>query len=368
MKPRVKPQVLKLVPYPPGTPRAEVERRYGVKNPIKLASNENPFGPAPSVVAALTAALPDIGYYPDGASLDLRNALAAKHQVRLAQLCVGNGSDELLQLLGYAMLDEGDELVIGDPTFARYAPQATINRAVAVKVPLVDYTHDLDGMAAAVTPRTKLLIVANPHNPTGTFLGDTKIEAFLDQVPEDVLVVLDEAYYEFTDDPDHGRTQAMALARPNVIVLRTFSKIHALAALRIGYSIANEEITGWLHQVREPFNTNALAHVAALAALEDEQLGDQSHVARTIAANRLGRQVITEASERLGLRAIPSQSNFVLIDLQRDDFEVYEALARKGYIVRACGKIGVPDHLRVTVGTPEQCQGFVAALEAVLQA
>lgn len=357
----VKPQVLDLIPYEPGKPIEEVEREYGVRNAIKLASNENPFGPAPHVIEAIRAAAPSIGLYPDGAAYALRSALAAKHGVGLERICVGNGSDELLQLLGAAVLDAGDELLIGDPTFARYEPQATLHRAVAVKVPLRDYTHDVEAMVDAITSRTKAVFFANPHNPAGTYVGDSAIEWFLKRVPERVLVVLDEAYYEFVDDPDHGRSLELAAGHPNVVVLRTFSKIHALAALRIGYSIASAEVTDWLHRVREPFNTNTLAHVAALAAL-----GDGEHVVRTLAANRAGRQRYAEACEELGVRAVPSQANFVLIDLGRPERPVWEALIRRGVIVRMCSSMGLPNHIRVTVGTPEQCERFVEALGEVL--
>ena len=248
----VKPQVATLTPYSPGKPIAEVQRELGLSDVIKLASNENPFGPALAVVEAIRAAVPEISYYPDAGAVELRTALAARHGVTLEHLSVGNGSDELLQLLGYAVLDEGDELIIGDPTFARYEPQAVLNRARAVKVPLRDYVHDVQAMAAAVTERTKSIWIANPANPAGTFVPDTDIAWLLDNVPEHVLVVLDEAYYEFCDHRDVGRSQAMALERPNVIILRTFSKIHALAALRVGYALARPELIRWLEQVREP--------------------------------------------------------------------------------------------------------------------
>ncbi len=357
----VKPQVLDLVPYVPGKPIDEVKQERGLSDVVKLASNENPFGPAPAVIEAIRTAVPDIGYYPDGAAVALRTALAAKHGVELNQLTVGNGSDELLQLIGYAVLDEGDELLIGDPTFARYAPQAILNNAIPRKIALRDYTHDLPAMADAVTDRTKAIIIANPHNPAGTYVTDTAIEAFLDRVPEHVLVILDEAYYEFVGHPDHGRTQAMALSRQNVMLLRTFSKIHALAALRIGYALAPSQLIGWIDQVREPFNTGSLAQVAAIEALKDER-----HVARTLEANAAGRQRYLEAAAELGLKAVPSEANFVLIDLERDDHQVDEALLDRGVIVRAGTGLGFPNHIRVTVGTPSQVERFIAALAEVL--
>jgi len=357
----VKPQVAILRPYSPGKPIAEVQRELGLSDVIKLASNENPFGPAPAVIEAIRAAVPDISYYPDAGAVDLREALGARHGVSIDHLSVGNGSDELLQLIGYAVLDEGDELVIGDPTFARYEPQATLNRAHAVKVPLRDYVHDVRAMAAAVTERTKSIWIANPANPAGTFVPDTDIAWLLANVPEHVLVVLDEAYYEFCDHPDVGRSQALALAAPNVILLRTFSKIHALAALRVGYALARPELIRWIEQVREPFNVNGLAQIAALAALADDE-----HVKTTLAANAAGRRRYAEACAQLGVKAVPSQANFVLIDCGGDETPLYQGLLRRGVIVRACTPLGLPGHLRVTVGTPEQCERFIEAFAQVL--
>lgn len=358
----VKPQVATLVPYSPGKPIQEVQRELGLTDVIKLASNENPFGPAPAVVAAVRAAVPEINFYPDAGSLDLRAALAEKHGVALDQISMGNGSDEILQLIGYAVLDRGDELVIADPTFARYEPQAVLNQAVAVKVPLKDYVHDVEAMAAAVTPRTKALIIANPANPAGTYVPDRDIEWLLENVPEQVLVVLDEAYFEFVEHPDCGRSQELALARPNVLILRTFSKIHALAALRVGYAVGPAHLIKWLEQVREPFNVNSLAQVAALTAL-----ADTTHVVNTVAANATGRARYVAACEQLGVKAIPSQANFVLIDLGQDDGPIYQALLRRGVIVRGCTPLGLPGHIRVTIGTPDQCTRFIEAFGEVLR-
>lgn len=356
----VKPQVEHLVPYSPGKPIHEVVAELGLRDVIKLASNENPFGPAPAVRQAIAEAIADIGYYPDAGGVALREKLAARHGVEFDQTVLGNGSDELLQLAGLAVLDEGDELIIADPTFARYEPQATLHRAVAVKVPLVDMTHDLSAMAGAVTSRTKAIFVANPANPASTYVPDSAVERFLDQVPERVLVVLDEAYHEFVDHPDHGRSLALAAERPNVLILRTFSKIHALAALRIGYGLGSCEVIGWLHQVREPFNTSSLAQVAALAALECDDWA-----ARTVANNQAGKARIMATCSELGLAAPDSQANFVLIGVGRREEAIYEALLRRGIIVRACSKLGFPGYLRVTIGTPEQTERFCRALVEV---
>ncbi|MCC7491925.1 MAG: histidinol-phosphate transaminase [Fimbriimonadaceae bacterium] len=359
----VKPQVHRLVPYVPGTPIIDVMAKYGLTDVVKLASNENPFGPAPAVIEAIRAAVPEIGLYPDAGAVELRQALATKHGVQSDQISVANGSDELLQTIGYAVLGEGDELLIGDPTFLRYEPQAILNRARTVKVPLRDDAHDLDAMLGRITDRTKCIMLCNPHNPAGTYLPDGAIEHFLEAVPKHVLVVLDEAYYEFVDHPDHGRSMALALGQPNVLVLRTFSKIHALAALRVGYAVGRPYLVRWIEQIREPFNVNSLAQVAALAALRDE-----THVQQTLLANRAGRELYTQTAARLGLRAVLSQANFVLFDLGRHEQPVYEALLRRGVIVRACSGMGLPGHLRVTIGTPEQCDRFVREFEVALSA
>ncbi|HAZ63817.1 MAG TPA: histidinol-phosphate transaminase [Armatimonadetes bacterium] len=357
----VKPQVAQLRPYSPGKPISEVQRELGLTDVIKLASNENPFGPAPRVVEAIRAALPELALYPDAGAVELRTKLAGQLGVTIDHLSMGNGSDELLQLIGYAVLDEGDELVIGDPTFARYEPQATLNRARAVKVPLRDMTHDVEALAAACGPRTKAIFLANPHNPAGTFNPDAEVEWLCDNVPEHVLVVLDEAYYEFVDQPDHGRSQAIALARPNVLILRTFSKVHALAALRVGYALARPELIRWIEQVREPFNVNSLAQVAALAALDDTE-----HVTMALAANASGRERLYAGCAQLGLRTVPSQANFVLIEVGEREAALYQGLLRRGVIVRGCTPLGFPGYLRITVGTPEQVERCLEALGAAL--
>lgn len=354
----VKPQIERLVPYSPGKPIHEVTAELGLTDVIKLASNENPFGPAPAVLEAIRHALSEIGFYPDAGGVALREKLAAQHGVAVDQVVLGNGSDELLQLAGLAVLDEGDELIIADPTFARYEPQATLHRAVAVKVPLRRDTHDLAAMAGAVTRRTKAIFVANPANPASTYVPDGEVEAFLDAVPENVLVVLDEAYFEFVDHRDHGGSLALAARRPNVLILRTFSKIHALAALRIGYGLGSPEVIGWLHRVREPFNTSSLAQVAALAALDDVE-----HVARTVACNAAGRARYLAVCRELGAPAVESQANFVLINVGTREIELYERLLRAGIIVRPCSKLGFPGRLRVTVGTPAQVDRFLETFE-----
>lgn len=352
----VKPQIERLVPYSPGKPIHEVTAELGLTDVIKLASNENPFGPAPAVMQAIRDAVPEIGFYPDAGGVALRQKLAARHGVTLDQVVLGNGSDDLLQLAGLAVLDEGDELIIADPTFARYEPQAILNRAVAVKVPLRDHTHDLEAMADAVSPRTKAVFIANPANPASTYVPDAEVEAFCDAVPENVLIVLDEAYFEFVDHPDHGRSLEFAARHPNVLILRTFSKIHALAALRIGYGLGSPEVIDWIQKVREPFNTSSLAQIAALTALDDTE-----HVARTLECNAAGRARMTAACRELGLPIAESQANFVLLDAGAREIEVYERLLRRGIIVRACSKLGFPGHLRVTVGTPEQVDRFLEA-------
>ncbi|HHX40671.1 MAG TPA: histidinol-phosphate transaminase, partial [Armatimonadetes bacterium] len=258
-----------LVPYVPGKPIEEVEREYGITDIIKLASNENPYGPSPRVVEAMKEALESIRLYPDGSCFSLTQRLSQHLDLPADHIVVGNGSDEIIHYLGIAYLEPGDEVVQAHPSFVRYEAAATLNGCQCIQVPLKDYTHDLDAMADAVTPRTKLLFITNPNNPTGTIVTRSAVDRLLDRLPERVLVVMDEAYYEYVEDPEYPDSVAYIREGRNVISLRTFSKIFALAGLRVGYGIARPEIIWAIHQVREPFNVNSIAQVGAIASLDD---------------------------------------------------------------------------------------------------
>jgi histidinol-phosphate aminotransferase len=357
--PPVPEHVQRLIPYVPGKPIEEVQREFGLTDIVKLASNENPLGPSPRVHEAIRAASQSLGLYPDGSCHALVQALCRRLEVGPEQLIVGNGSDEVIHYLGLAFLRPGDEVLTGDPSFVQYRHAALLNQAEFIATPLRDHTFDLEAMAERLGPRTRLVFIANPNNPTGTLVGRRAVEQLLQRLPETAILVMDEAYYEYVDDPDYPQSLDYVRAGLNVVVLRTFSKIYGLAALRVGYGIGRPEIIRALHQVREPFNVNSLAQAAALASLEDP---DQ--VPRSRKLNSEGREHLYRQFERLDLPYVPSQANFVLVDVRRPSRPVFEALMRRGVIVRALG--GLPTHLRVTIGLPHENERFIQALEAVL--
>ena len=350
-----------LIPYSPGKPIEEVERDLGIRGSVKLASNENPLGPSPMALQALRDALPEIHRYPDGSGHRLRHALAGHWQVSPDQIILGNGSNELLELVGRCFLLPGDEAVYAEQAFIVYDIVTQVTGAKKVMVPLKDVTHDLEGMRAAVSPRTKLVFVGNPNNPTGTAVPARALEAFLESVPSEVLLVLDEAYYEFL--PPDLTPDALRFVREGrlVLILRTFSKIYGLAGLRIGYGIGPPALIALLNRAREPFNTSSLAQAAATAAL-----GDVAHVARTRAVTEEGRKCLTEGCRALGLTVVPSVANFLLVDVGRPGLATADALLRHGVIVRPMVGYGFPTHLRISIGTPRENERCLAALKAVL--
>jgi len=351
-----------LIPYAPGKPIEEVERELGIAGSVKLASNENPLGPSPKALRALSEALGGIHRYPDGGGFRLRQVLGKHWNISPDWVILGNGSNELLELVGRCFLMPGDEVVYAKQAFVVYEMVAQVTGAAKVAVPLRDLTHDLDAMRAAITPRTKMVFLANPNNPTGTAVPARALEAFLASVPADVLVVLDEAYFEYLSrelQPD-----ALRFVRDGrlLLVLRTFSKIYGLAGLRIGYGMGPGPLIDLLNRAREPFNTNFLAQVAATAALDDAL-----HVARSLEVNERGRASLTERCLALGLQVVPSVANFLLVDVGRPGPATADALLRRGVIVRPMAGYGFPTHLRITVGTEEENQRCVAALESVLK-
>ena len=350
-----------LIPYSPGKPIEEVEREYGIAHSVKLASNENPLGPSPRALEAMAEALPDVHRYPDGGGYALRHVLARHWSVPAECLVLGNGSNELLTLVGRCFLMPGDEVVYARQAFVVYDMVAQVAGATKVAVPLKDFTHDLDAMRAALTSRTKLVFLANPNNPTGTCVEPRALEAFLAAVPRDVVVVLDEAYYEYL--PADVAPDALRFVREGrwLLVLRTFSKIYGLAGLRVGYGIGPAPLVALLNRARDPFNLNSLAQVAAAAAL-----GDVEHVRASRAVNEVGWKFLTAQFRAMGLRVIPSAANFLLVDVGRPGGEVTDALLRRGVIVRPMGGYGFPTHLRITIGTPQENETCVAALRAVL--
>lgn len=359
MKP--KQNIVHLPVYQPGKPIEEVKRELGLKEVIKLASNENPFGCSPKAKEAIVAELDHTSLYPDGGAVALTAAVARRFGVEPNQVIFGAGSDEIILMIARAYLVPGDETIMATHTFPQYKHNAEIENAVCIEVPLIDGTHDLNGMLARVTERTKIIWVCNPNNPTGTMVTHDGLSSFLAQVPADVLVVLDEAYAEYTVAGDYPDGFALIRQYKNVILLRTFSKIYGLASLRIGYGIGHPDVVHTINQVREPFNTTRYAQAAALAALEDD-----AFIADCVEKNAQGIRYLTGEFDRLGLSYYPAHGNFVMVDIRRPAKPAFEALLRRGLIVRGGHNLDFPTKLRVTVGSREQNEKFIQALEAVL--
>lgn len=355
LRDRIRPHILELEPYKPGKPIEELERELGITGSIKLASNESPLGPSPRVVEALRAALPTIHRYPDGASFELRRKLSAQLGVAPETLVFGAGADEILELLAKVLLGPGDRCVFAWPSFAMYPIVVTGMGAESVRVPLTSgLVHDLPALAAAVDARTKLLFVCNPNNPTGTSVGAAEFDRFMERLPADLVVAIDEAYVDFAGRPDFPDALAWVARRPGTIVMRTFSKVFGLAGLRVGYGVCDAELAGYLERARHPFNVNRLAEVAACAALDDP-----AHRTKLLALNAEGRDFLTRELRALGVEVWPSDANFVLA---RTGPGVYDALLREGVIVRPMAGFGLPDCIRISVGLPEENARCIAAL------
>jgi len=354
--------VLQMTPYSPGKPVEEVKRELGLDRVVKLASNENPFGPSPKAIAAVADAARQMHIYPDAAAHDLKAKIAQKYQISPHEVLLGNGSDELIHLLGVMFLNEEDEVIVAKPSFARHDAAAHLSAGKLVGVPVdADFRHDLDAMADAVTDRTRLIFVANPHNPTGTIVRRDAFERFLDRIPAHVAVVLDEAYHEFAADvPDLPNSLDYVRAGRNVIGLRTFSKAYGLAGIRVGFGFATPEVVDAYHRAREPFNVNCLAQAAAIAALEDD-----AHLELTVRNNSDGLEALRRSFEAVGAKVVDSHANFGYADMGRPATEIFQQLLRRGVIVRAGAHVGHPNCLRVSVGTPEEMEIFDRELRIV---
>jgi histidinol-phosphate aminotransferase len=351
-----------IAPYVPGKPVEERAREFHLDPAgiVKLASNENPRGPSPKALAAIATAAADITRYPDGNGFALRSALASRLDVAPECLVLGNGSNDVLELVTQAFLTPGDEAIYAQHAFAVYPLASHARGAKGVVVPAKDHGHDLPAMLAAVTPRTRVVFVANPNNPTGTWIGATEMEAFVANVPREVVVVLDEAYDEYLAPSDRSRSIAWIGRYPNLIVSRTFSKAYGLAALRVGYGVMDASVADLLNRVRQPFNVNSLAQAAAIAAL-----GDAAYVEESARWNREGMRQIEAGLAKLGVAFVPSHGNFLLVNVG-DGARVYAALLRDGVIVRPVANYGLPAFLRVTVGLPAENERFLAALGRAL--
>jgi histidinol-phosphate aminotransferase len=363
---RAHPGVSALKPYEPGKAIEELQREFGISEAVKLASNENPLGPSPLAIEAMQQELSELARYPDGAGFNLKEKLASKQGVTMSQITLGNGSNDVLELIARSFVREGGEVIFSEHAFAVYylATQAVGGKSVVV--PAKDWGHDLDAMRAAVSDNTRVIFIANPNNPTGTWLDGTSLEGFIAALPEYVLVVIDEAYFEYASDAGMGAinypdASSWLKKYPNLVVTRTFSKAYGLAGLRIGYALSHESVADLLNRVRQPFNVNSLALVAASKVLDDNK-----HLDESLENNCAGYAQLTSGFTKLGLEYIPSVGNFVCVDVGKNASVIYDALLREGVIVRPIANYGMPRHLRITIGLPNENERLLNALKMVL--
>ena len=362
MKPCAPAHIAGIIPYPPGKPLEELEREYGISDSIKLASNENPIGPSPLAIDAVRDCLGGLHRYPDGSGYYLRQRLSEKFDLPFEGILLGNGSNEIIELAIRTFIQPLDEVILPAPSFLLYQLSVQTMGGKAIPVPLRNFAIDLDKMAEAVTPRTKIIFVNNPNNPTGTIVGKRDFDLFLDRIPPHVIIVLDEAYIEFARDPDTPRGfEYIGRRGPYPMVLRTFSKVYGLAGLRIGYGVMDPSLADYLNRVRQPFNTGTLAQAGALAALDDEEF-----LRRTQTTVWDGLDYLYGEIERLGLNYLPSQSNFFIIEVPCDAKKLFENMLRQGVIVRAMNSYGMDRHIRINAGLQAENERFVRALRKAL--
>jgi histidinol-phosphate aminotransferase len=352
-----------IKPYVPGKPVEELERELGIQGSVKLASNENPIGPSTKALKTLLESLlssapeQSLNRYPDGSGYYLTKALSEKLSVQEEEIILGNGSNELLDIAVRTFLQPGDEAVMAHPSFVVYSMSVQAQGGTPVRIPLKEYAHDLGAMADAVTPRTRIVFIANPNNPTGTINKKDEFDRMMKRIPENVLVIVDEAYFEYVADPDYADSMKHFREGREVLVLRTFSKIYGLAGLRIGYGIANRNITVEMNKLRPPFNTGTMAQKAALSAL-----GDEDHLNSSRIVNEQGKAYLYAELNALGLKYVPTEANFIYMPLEHDSGELYQKLLKEGIIVRPMG----PREIRVTIGLQEENRRFIEALKKVI--
>jgi len=355
-------RILDIKPYQPGKPIDEVKRELGLKQVIKLASNENPFGPSPKVLAAINKAALSVNRYPDAGCFYLRQELSRQLGCGQNQLIFGNGSDEIIVMALRAFAEKGDEIVIAQPSFLIYEIAGQVVGATIKAVPLKDFYYDIEAMAKAVTRKTKVVIIGNPDNPAGTFVSTEKLVKFLRSIRRDILVMLDEAYFEFVTAKDYPNSVKLLAEFKNILVTRTFSKLYGLAGLRVGYGIAAPEVIDILNRIREPFNVNSIAQAAALACLKDPAY--YRRVAKMVESER---QIIYRELRQLGLKIIESATNFILVNVgQQTGKDISSALLNRGIIVRDMGFWGLPNYIRVTIGEAQENKAFLRALKSIL--
>ncbi|MEH7117877.1 histidinol-phosphate transaminase [Neobacillus vireti] len=360
---RWKEQLLTLTPYQPGKSIDAVKKQFNLEKIVKLASNENPFGCSDKVHSALNANQTSLAIYPDGYATNLRETLASFLQVEENEIILGNGSDNLIQMISRALLHPNASTVMANPTFSQYKHNAVIEGAIVKEIPLVNGEHDLDAMLEAIDEQTNVVWVCSPNNPTGTYIPENKLVPFLEKVPPHILVVLDEAYYEYVVADDYYHSINLTRKFPNLIVLRTFSKIYGLAALRVGYGVANPAIIKALEPAREPFNVNSLGQLAASVAIKDQQFVEDCKE-----KNRQGLTQFYNFCEQHHLEYYPTQTNFILIDFKVDGDQVFQYLQERGFIVRSGKPLGFPTSVRITVGSEEQNDGVLKVLNEFLEA
>ena len=346
-----------LVPYSPGKPIEELERELGIKGAIKLASNENPLGPSRKAIEAIERYLNKIHRYPDGGGFYLRGAIAGKWGVSPDAVVPGNGSNEIIELMIRTFMSPGDNAVVSENTFSVYRLIVTAANGNVISVPMKDGCYNLEKMAEAITTKTRIVFIANPNNPTGTIVTAEEVKGFMNKIPQDVLVAFDEAYAEYVTSSRYPDSMAYLRDGRNVVILRTFSKIYGLAGLRIGYGLMKPEIADMLNRVRQPFNTNALAQIAALAAIGDEQ-----HVKESCRINNEGKEFLYSAFDSMGIKYLPTEANFIYFQAWDDGRNIFDAMLRLGIIIRHMGG----PNLRVTIGLPEENKKFIEALRKVL--
>jgi histidinol-phosphate aminotransferase len=360
---KIKKSIRDLIPYPPGKPIEELTREYGIKKVIKLASNENPLGPSPQALKAIRKGLSQLHRYPDGSGYYLKEGLSRQLGLKSDQILLGNGSNEIIELALRCFLNPGDEVISPQPSFLVYGTAVQAVGGKNILVPLKRFIVDLEAMLRAISPRTRIIIVNNPNNPTGTIIKRKNWERFLKAVPPDILVLLDEAYIDFVDDPDcPDGLEYLASDKP-LLVLRTFSKAYGLAGLRVGYGLTRSDLADYINRVRQPFNVNSLGQAGALGALEDREFFEKT---RSLVQEE--KLVLEKGLKKLGLTYIPTQTNFILIKVPRKAQEVFEAMLHKGVIIRSMKSYGLENYIRVNMGLPEENRFFLKALKEVLSA
>jgi histidinol-phosphate aminotransferase len=360
MKKLAREGVENLVPYPPGKPIEELERELGITGSIKLASNENPIGPSPLAIQAITDRLNALHRYPDGSGFYLKSKLSKKYSIPPDQIILGNGSNELIELVIRTFLSTEEHVIQAFPTFLVYEKIVKGAGGQMISVPLLNFKIDLDEISKVITSKTKMIFINNPNNPTGSVLSEEQMACFLKDIPEDIVVILDEAYIEFVSDPAVASGLKFLEKRPLLVVLRTFSKLYGLAGLRIGYGFGSREVIDYMNRVRQPFNANVLAQAAANAALDD-----MAFVSQTLKLVREGLDYLYNGIQDMGLEYIPTQTNFFLIKVPLGGPKTYELMLREGVIVRSMDSYGLPEYIRINVGLPKENERFIRTLKKI---